>query len=73
MWKYPSDIRVSENCIAIILMGKRELVALLYLSPWCLVMAESRLVRIVIYFPTMYAAKAKARVKIRGYTGSSEP
>ena len=27
-------------CIAIILMGKRELVALLNLSPWCLVMVE---------------------------------
>ena len=26
--------------IAIILMGKRELVALLYLSSWCLVMVE---------------------------------
>ena len=26
--------------LAIILMGKRELVALLYLSPWCLVMVE---------------------------------
>ena len=26
--------------IAIILMGKRELVALLNLSPWCLVMVE---------------------------------
>ena len=27
-------------CIAIILMGKRELVALLNLSSWCLVMVE---------------------------------
>ena len=27
-------------CIAIILMGKRELVALLILSSWCLVMVE---------------------------------
>ena len=26
--------------IAIILMGKRELIALLYLSSWCLVMVE---------------------------------
>ena len=28
------------SSIAIILMGKRELVALLNLSPWCLVMVE---------------------------------
>ena len=28
------------SSIAIILMGKRELVALLYLSSWCLVMVE---------------------------------
>ena len=32
-------IYVHSN-IAIILMGKRELVALLNLSPWCLVMVE---------------------------------
>ena len=29
-----------HSSIAIILMGKRELVALLYLSSWCLVMVE---------------------------------
>ena len=29
-----------HSSIAIILMGKRELVALLYLSAWCLVMVE---------------------------------
>ena len=29
-----------HSSIAIILMGKRELVALLNLSPWCLVMVE---------------------------------
>ena len=29
-----------NSSIAIILMGKRELVALLYLSSWCLVMVE---------------------------------
>ena len=29
-----------HSSIAIILMGKRELVALLHLSPWCLVMVE---------------------------------
>ena len=29
-----------HSSIAIILMGKRELVALLYLSSWCLVMGE---------------------------------
>ena len=29
-----------HSSIAIILMGKRELVALLSLSPWCLVMVE---------------------------------
>ena len=31
---------VDSSIIAIILMGKRELVALLYLSSWCLVMVE---------------------------------
>ena len=29
-----------HSSIAIILMGKRELVALLYLSSWCIVMVE---------------------------------
>ena len=29
-----------HSSIAIILMGKRELVALLYLSSWCLMMVE---------------------------------
>ena len=29
-----------HSCIAIILMGKRELVALLNLSSWCLVVVE---------------------------------
>ena len=29
-----------QSSIAIILVGKRELVALLYLSSWCLVMVE---------------------------------
>ena len=29
-----------RSCIAIILMGKRELIALLNLSSWCLVMVE---------------------------------
>ena len=29
-----------HSSMAIILMGKRELVALLKLSPWCLVMVE---------------------------------
>ena len=29
-----------SSIIAIILMGKRELIALLNLSPWCLVMVE---------------------------------
>ena len=29
-----------HSSIAIILMGKREMVALLYLSSWCLVMVE---------------------------------
>ena len=31
---------VHSSIIAIILIGKRELVALLYLSSWCLVMVE---------------------------------
>ena len=35
-----SDVIKSFDCIAIILMGKRELVALLNLSSWCLVMVE---------------------------------
>ena len=30
----------AHSSIAIILMGKRELIALLDLSPWCLVMVE---------------------------------
>ena len=29
-----------HSCTAIILIGKRELVALLYLSSWCLVMVK---------------------------------
>ena len=33
-------LRYVHSSIAIILMGKRELVALLNLYPWCLVMAE---------------------------------
>ena len=33
-------VRYFSPCIAIILMGKRELVALLNLSSWCLVMVE---------------------------------
>ena len=32
-----------HSSIAIILMGKRELIALLYLSSWCLVMVEGLL------------------------------
>ena len=32
--------------IAIILMGKRELIALLYLSSWCLVMVERLFLRV---------------------------
>ena len=34
------QIRLHHSSIAIILMGKRELVALLNLSSWCLVMVE---------------------------------
>ena len=33
-------LRYVHSSIAIILMGKRELIALLYLSSWCLVMVE---------------------------------
>ena len=33
-------LRYVHSSIAIILMGKRELVGLLYLSSWCLVMDE---------------------------------
>ena len=35
-----------NSSIAIILMGKRELVALLYLSSWCLVMVERLLLAV---------------------------
>ena len=48
-----------NSSIAIILMGKRELVALLNLSPWCLVMVErlflavpwGRLRFVIVVFP----------------------
>ena len=33
-------LRYVHSSIAIILMGKKELIALLYLSSWCLVMVE---------------------------------
>ena len=36
-----------RSSIAIILMGKRELVALLYLSSWCLVMVERLFLAVV--------------------------
>ena len=35
-----------HSSIAIILMGKRELIALLYLSSWCLVMVERLLLAV---------------------------
>ena len=35
-----------HSSIAIILMGERELVALLYLSSWCLVMIEQLLLAV---------------------------
>ena len=35
----------AHSCIAIILIGTRELVALLNLSPWCLLMVELALPR----------------------------
>ena len=41
-------------CIAIIMMGKRELVALLGLSSWCLVVVEPRwrcLRFVIVVFP----------------------
>ena len=52
---------VHSSIIAIILMGKRELVALLHVSSWCLVMVEwlflvvpwgcLRFVIIIVVFP----------------------
>ena len=38
--KFWCTLRYVHSSIAIILMGKRELVALLNLSSWCLVMVE---------------------------------
>ena len=35
-----------HSSIAIILMGKRELIALLYLSSWCLVMVERHFLQV---------------------------
>ena len=42
-----------HSSIAIILMGKRELIALLNLSSWCLVMVEPRgcLQFVIVVFP----------------------
>ena len=40
-----------HSSIAIILMGKRELVALLNLSSWCLVMVEGLLQLVIVVFP----------------------
>ena len=43
-----------HSSIAIILMGKRELVALLNLSSWCLVMVERRFLAlrfVIVVFP----------------------
>ena len=40
-----------HSSIAIILMGKRELVALLNLSSWCLVMVEGLLQFVIVVFP----------------------
>ena len=37
---FSCTLRYVHSSIAIILMGKRELVALLNLSSWCLVMVE---------------------------------
>ena len=41
-----------RSCIAIILMGKRELVVLLNLSSWCLVMAVQQFLAVLsMVFP----------------------
>ena len=40
LWESAIVLGFVHSSIAIILMGKRELVALLNLSPWCLVMVE---------------------------------
>ena len=40
-----------HSSIAIILMGKRELVALLNLSSWCLVMVERLFLAVIVVFP----------------------
>ena len=39
-WNYSCMLLYVHSSIAIILMGKRELIALLNLSSWCLVMVE---------------------------------
>ena len=39
-------MQLIKTCIAIILMGKREQVALLNLSSWCLVMVERLLLAV---------------------------
>ena len=40
-----------HSSIAIILVGKRELVALLYLSSWCLVVPQGCLRFVIVVFP----------------------
>ena len=44
-----------HSSIAIILMGKRELVALLNLSSWCLVMVEGLFLAVSRFFLYFYA------------------
>ena len=64
-----------HSSIAIILMGKRELVALLNLSSWCLVMVERLFLAVpwgclrfvVVVFPDhthlLFLVRVKAKIK----------
>ena len=66
-----------HSSIAIILMGKRELVALLNLSSWCLVMVEPlflavpwgclRFVIVVFSDHTLFLANSEAQMKNSEY------
>ena len=67
-----------HSSIAIILMGKRELIALLNLSPWCLVMVERLFLAVprgclqfvIVVFPDythllfLFASKGSAQLAI---------
>ena len=60
-----------HSSIAIILMGKRELVALLNLSSWCLAMVERLFLAVswgclqfvIVVFPDIFNSKMKKKKK----------